>query len=122
MLLADWDGLCVSLFPNLLSAFCPARFAVLSSYPVTCPDCNHAYEYTLDDVRSGLRDTQVRDQGLTDDSVLRIEARCGEENCGAPVYILLTAPLEQVVVYSADGGSLAGGFQFLRKSREMVSN
>lgn len=56
-----------------------------------CPECNHAYEYILQEVQSGIDDKQPPSEEVRDE-IFRIEARCGEANCGLPVYILLTAP------------------------------
>lgn len=57
-----------------------------------CLACNHAYEYTLHEVQSGLGDTQGLGGAEKVDAIFRIEARCGESDCGAPVYILLPGP------------------------------
>jgi hypothetical protein len=57
-----------------------------------CHDCNHAYEYTQQDVQSVLHEIQnmraVPRQRVNPDGVLLIEALCDENNCEAPVYIL----------------------------------
>lgn len=57
-----------------------------------CRECSHVYEYTFEDVHLIPGEGQALSEGLVDDTVFRIEARCGEENCGLPVYILLTGP------------------------------
>src|SRR5271166_5535874 len=49
-----------------------------------CRECNHVYEYTFEDVQQSLGEGQALAEGLVDDTVFRIEARCGEENCGLP--------------------------------------
>jgi hypothetical protein len=54
-----------------------------------CRGCSHAYEYTQSELHSGLSGKQPPLEELLGDIVLRIEARCGEESCEAPVYILV---------------------------------
>jgi hypothetical protein len=56
---------------------------------ILCPDCWHAYEYTQLEVQSGFGDLRGLSREKTVDTMFRFEARCGEEDCGAPVYILL---------------------------------
>jgi len=40
-----------------------------------CLACNHAYEYTLQEVQSGLSDTRGQVREKPDDTIFRIEAR-----------------------------------------------
>jgi hypothetical protein len=54
-----------------------------------CRRRSHAYEYTLQELQSGLGDRLPPPEEALPDTVLRIEARDGEENCGAPVYLLV---------------------------------
>lgn len=65
-----------------------------------CRHCNHVYEYTFEDVQEGLDDKHAQLEGYADDTVFRIEARCGGEKCGAPIYILLTGPSSQTTVHA----------------------
>ncbi len=57
-----------------------------------CRGCNHAYEYTPLEVQSGLSKKQDLDEAQKRLVIFRIEARCGEPDCAAPVYILLPGP------------------------------
>lgn len=57
-----------------------------------CRECNHAYEYTLQEVQSGLSERLDPGEAEKTLAIFRIEARCGEPDCGAPVYILLSGP------------------------------
>lgn len=63
-----------------------------------CRDCNHVYEYMAEDVQMGPYDEQAQAEAQVDDTVFQIEARCGKENCGLPIYILLTAPSWQTTI------------------------
>lgn len=63
-----------------------------------CRHCEHVYEYTFGDVHESPCDAQAQSEADVDDTVFRIEARCGVENCGLPVYILLTAPSWQSTI------------------------
>jgi hypothetical protein len=60
-----------------------------------CRDCNHAYEYTLRELDYRPGDIPVQVRRLVDDTVFRIETQCGVENCGLPVYILITGNSQQ---------------------------
>src|SRR5579862_3126623 len=56
-----------------------------------CLDCNHAYEYTPREVDSRFGGEPIPARYLVDDTVFCIDTRCGVENCGLPVHILVTA-------------------------------
>ena len=68
---------------------------------VLCPECWHAYEYTQLDVQSGLGDLRGLNREKKVDTMFRLEAKCGEENCGAPVYILLPGTALTKTVFSS---------------------
>jgi hypothetical protein len=63
-----------------------------------CQDCNHVYEYTVEDVQERPGVAPALDEEDRPDTVFQIEARCGEGNCSAPIFILLVGPSNQSTV------------------------
>lgn len=52
-----------------------------------CPQCSHVYEYTIGDVQREFDETPDP-IGNSIDSIFELEARCGNQNCVSPLYIL----------------------------------
>ena len=57
-----------------------------------CQNCKHVYEYTFQDVQDCSDEKPTQTSGWVDNSVYRIEARCGDKDCESPIHILVTAP------------------------------
>lgn len=56
-----------------------------------CLQCWHVYEYRAEDVRHGPGAAQDQGQGANGDTVFVATAKCGDQDCGAPVRILAVA-------------------------------
>lgn len=88
---------------------------------ILCLHCMHAYEYTRQDVQSGRGDIRGLNEEPAVDTMLRIEARCDETDCGFPVYILLPATIETERVFAPAEWFQRGKHGVVRCSRNHLT-